>query len=68
FPDFAEQFPEIPSLIYKALDNAAHAKQQAELQNRELILMRRQMARNHRRTVWAMLVSAAAISAAVLFR
>jgi len=68
FPDFAEQFPEIPSLIYKALDNAAHAKHHAEMQNRELILLRQQMDNNHRRTVWAMLVSAVVISAAVLFR
>jgi len=68
FPDFAEQFPEIPSLIYKALDNAAHAKQQTEMQNRELMLLRQQMDNNHRRTVWAMLVSAVVISAAVLFQ
>ncbi|MGZ4980337.1 MAG: ubiquinone biosynthesis regulatory protein kinase UbiB [Methylobacter sp.] len=68
FPDFAEQFPEIPSLIYKALDNAAHAKQHTEAHNRELMLLRQQMDNNHRRTVWAMLLSAAVISAAVLFQ
>ncbi|HSN22817.1 MAG TPA: ubiquinone biosynthesis regulatory protein kinase UbiB, partial [Methylomicrobium sp.] len=42
FPEFAEQFPEIPSLIYKALDNAAHAQQQAEAQQRELAMLRQQ--------------------------
>jgi ubiquinone biosynthesis protein len=68
FPDFAEQFPEIPSLIYKALDNAAHAKQHSEAQNRELILLRQQMENNHRQTVWAMLASAAVISAALFFQ
>ena len=68
FPDFAEQFPEIPSLIYKALDHAAHAKHHEELQNRELMLLRKQMEHNHRRTVWAMLLSALVISAAVLFQ
>lgn len=68
FPDFAEQFPEIPSLIYKALDNAAHAKQHTEAHNRELMLLRQQMDNNHRRTVWAMLLSAIVISAAVLFQ
>lgn len=68
FPEFAEQFPEIPSLIYKALDNAAHAKQQADAQNRELMLLRQQMDNNHRRTVWAMLASAAVISVALLFQ
>jgi ubiquinone biosynthesis protein len=68
FPDFAEQFPEIPSLIYKALDNAAHAKQHTEVQNRELMLLRQQMDNNHRRTVWAMLLSAAVISASMFFQ
>jgi len=68
FPDFAEQFPEIPSLLYKALDNAAHAKQHNEAQNRELMLLRQQMENNHRKTVWAMLLSAVVISAAVLFQ
>ena len=68
FPEFAEQFPEIPSLIYKALDHAAQAKQNSEIQNRELALLRLQMENNHRRTVWAMLISALIISAAVFFQ
>ena len=68
FPEFAEQFPEIPSLIYKALDNAAHAQQQAEAQQRELALLRQQMDNNHRTTVWAMIISAVVISLAVLFQ
>jgi ubiquinone biosynthesis protein len=73
FPDFAGHFPEIPLMVYKALDNAAHSKHYAEQQNRELMLLRRQMAYNHKRTVWAMLLSAAvisvtAISVAVLLR
>ena len=68
FPEFAEQFPQIPSLLYKALDNAAHAQQNAEAQQRELALLRRQMDKNHRTTVWAMIISAAVISVAVLFQ
>jgi len=68
FPEFAEQFPEIPSLIYKALDNAAHAQQQAQTQQQELALLRQQMDNNHRITVWAMIISAAVISLAVLFQ
>lgn len=68
FPEFAEQFPEIPTLIYRALDNAAYAKQHAETQNKELALLREQMDNNHRTTVWALLISAALISAAVLFQ
>ncbi|MDD1635121.1 MAG: ubiquinone biosynthesis regulatory protein kinase UbiB [Methylococcaceae bacterium] len=68
FPEFAEQFPEIPSLIYKALDNAAHAQQQAEAQRRELAMLRQQMDNNHRTTVWAMIISSVVISLAVLFQ
>jgi ubiquinone biosynthesis protein len=68
FPEFAEQFPEIPTLLYKALDNAAYAKQHAETQNKELALLREQMENNHRTTVWALLIGAALISAAVLFQ
>ena len=68
FPEFAEHFPEIPSLIYKALDNAACAQQRAEAQQRELVLLREQMDNNHRTTVWAMIISAAIISLAVLFQ
>jgi len=68
FPEFAEQFPEIPSLVYKALDNAAHAKEQTERQNRELMLLREQMKQNHHNTLWTMLVSAVIISAAVFLK
>jgi ubiquinone biosynthesis protein len=68
FPEFAEQFPEIPSLIYKALDNAAHAQQQAEAQQRELAMLRQQMDNNHRTTVWAMIISSVVISLAVLLQ
>jgi ubiquinone biosynthesis protein len=68
FPEMAKQFPEIPGLIYKALDNAAYAKQQAENQNRELAMMRLQLESNHRKTVWAMIISAIIIGAAVLFQ
>jgi len=68
FPEFAEQFPEIPSLIYKALDNAAHSQHQAEAQQRELALLRIQMDNNHQTTVWTMIISAVVISLAVLFQ
>ncbi len=62
FPEFAEQFPEIPSLVYKALNNAAQAQQQAEHQQRELNLLKAQLNNNHRSTVWTMLLSTAVIS------
>jgi ubiquinone biosynthesis protein len=68
FPEFAEQFPEIPSLLYKALDNAAYAQQRAEAQRREMELLRQQIAVNHSTTVWAMIIGAVMISVAVLFQ
>ncbi|MDD2724838.1 MAG: ubiquinone biosynthesis regulatory protein kinase UbiB [Methylovulum sp.] len=68
FPEFAQQFPEIPSLVYKALDNAAHAQHQAEAQQRELALLREQIDSHQRSTLWAMIIGAALISLAVLFQ
>ena len=68
FPEFAEKFPEIPPLIYKALDNAAHAQEHSKAQQLELALLRRQIANNHKKTVGAILFSAVIISLAVLFQ
>jgi ubiquinone biosynthesis protein len=67
FPEFAEQFPEIPSLVYKALNNAAQAQQQAEAQQREMMMLRKQLHNNHKTTVLTMIISAAIISAAIFF-
>ncbi len=68
FPEMAEQFPEVPSLIYRVLDDAANAKLQVETHNRELTALRKQMQNNHRGTVYAILASAVMISLAVLFQ
>ena len=68
FPEFAEQFPEIPSLVYKALNNAASAQQQAEAQQRELVMLRKQLADNHSKTIWTMIISTTIISLIVLFQ
>ncbi len=68
FPEFAEQFPEIPSLVYKALNNAAQAQQQAEAQQREMMMLREQLHNNHKTTVLTMIISAAIISAAIFFK
>jgi ubiquinone biosynthesis protein len=67
-PDFADQFPEIPSLIYKALDNAAHAEQRAQTQQREFALLRQQMASQQRGQLWIILIGALMICAAIWFR
>jgi ubiquinone biosynthesis protein len=67
FPEFAEQFPEVPSLIYKALNNAAQAQQQAETQQRELNLIRQELNNNHKTTIWTMIISATVISLLIFF-
>jgi ubiquinone biosynthesis protein len=65
-PEIAEHFPEIPSLVYRVLDDAAHAKLQVQTQSQELSALREQMARNNRFTVSAILMSALMISGALL--
>jgi ubiquinone biosynthesis protein len=66
-PEFAERFPELPSLVYQALENAAHVQNRTNAQNRELALLRAQMEQNQRTTIWAMLMASALISLAILF-
>lgn len=68
FPEIAEKFPEIPTLVFQALDSASHTKQQIENQTKEISQLRQQMEKNHDGTVWAILLSAAMISVAVLFQ
>lgn len=67
FPELAQQLPEVPTLLYKALDNAAYAKQSSEAQTRELAELRKQMEAHHQSTQWMIFVSAALISAAIFF-
>ena len=69
-PELAEQFPEIPGLVYRVLDDAAHARLQVQnlSQEKEMLALRRQLARNNRSTVLAILLSAMMISAALLLR
>jgi ubiquinone biosynthesis protein len=67
-PDFADQFPEIPTLIYKALDNAAHTEQRAQMQQREFELLRQQILHQQRSQFWAILMGALMICAAIWFR
>ncbi len=68
FPEIAEHFPEMPSLIFNALDSVTHTKQQIESQNKEISQLREQMESNHTGTIWAILTSATIVSLAVLFQ
>ena len=68
FPEIAEQFPEIPSLLFQVLDDAAHTSQRAKLHNQQLERMRVQMQDNHKSTIYALIASATIISAAIFFQ
>jgi len=68
FPEFAEQFPEVPSLMYRILDDAAHSKLQIQTHNQDLKRLRKQMARQHRRTMVVIFLSAIMISSAILLQ
>ncbi len=67
-PDFADQFPEIPSLLYKALDNAANAERRATIQQHEFALLREQMSKQQRSQLWSILMGALMICAAIWLR
>lgn len=64
----ANQLPEIPSLIFKALDGASQSKQQIEYQNKNIDKLHKQIEKNHRRTVGAILVTALLASLAILLQ
>jgi len=68
WPEITEQLPEIPNLIFQALQSNAQMQQQVLQHNREMAQLRRQLRRNNRRTLWAILTSAAMVTAAVLLQ
>jgi len=68
FPEIAEKFPEIPSLLFQVLDDAAHTSQRAKAHNQQLERMRVQMQNNHKSTIYTLLASATIISAAIFFQ
>ncbi len=68
FPEIAERFPELPTLVLNALDSTVQAKQQLEANNRELEQLKRQVENNHSSTLLAITASALIISAAILFQ
>jgi ubiquinone biosynthesis protein len=68
FPEIAEHFPEMPTLIFQALESATQTKRQIENQNKEIAQLRQQIEKNHGGTVWAILASAVLVCVAVLFQ
>ncbi len=66
-PVLAEKFPELPSLVFQAMDGAASSKAKLEENRREIELLRRQLESNHRTTLQTIIISASLIAAAVLW-
>ncbi len=67
FPQIAEHFPELPTMLFQAVDSARKSKQQLELNQQEIKDLRKQIDNNHENTIWAILTSAAVIATAVFF-
>lgn len=68
FPELATNFPEIPTLIHKALTTAATTQQRAEAQQKELKLLREQIESNHQSTLWAIITGAIIIASAIIWQ
>jgi ubiquinone biosynthesis protein len=68
FPQIAEHFPEMPMLLFQALDSATHTKLQLETQNKEISHLRQQIEKDHKGTVWTILASAIVIASAILIQ
>ncbi len=66
FPEMAEQLPEIPALMFQALQSTAQMQQQMQQQQREMTQLRKQLKTNNKRNIWAILTAAALISTAIL--
>lgn len=67
FPEMTEKFPEVPQLIFQALDDAAHTSLRAEQQHRQMQQMQQQIQHNHKRTIATLILSSIAISSAIFW-
>ena len=65
-PEMTEQLPEIPALVFQALQSNAHMQQQMQWHNQEMQALRQQLQHNNRRTLWAIATSTVLICAALL--
>lgn len=66
FPDWAEHWPDMPSLIHRAIADVANGKLEVNFKSRELDELRQDMRRNQRRTAAGITGGALLICAAVL--
>ncbi len=68
FPEIAEHLPELPTLVFDALDSATQSRRQLEANQLELEKLRRQIDSNHSSTILAILTTALIISTTILLQ
>ena len=68
FPELLNQFPEVPGLIYKALEDAGQSRVQMEKQQQEIRQLRQQLESNSFNTILTILASTAILAAAILLK
>ncbi len=66
FPEVAEHFPEVPSLLFQALDSATNANRQLSAHNEEMERIRKQLESNYNGTIMAIIASATLLGLAIL--
>ncbi len=66
FPEITEQLPEVPTLVFQALQSNAMMLHQMQQHNQEMAQLRRQLQSNNNRTFWTIITSSLLIGAAVL--
>jgi ubiquinone biosynthesis protein len=66
FPEVAEHFPEVPNLLFQALDGAANANRQLSAHNQEMERIRKQLESNYNGTIMAIIASATLLGLAIL--
>jgi ubiquinone biosynthesis protein len=66
FPEITEQLPEVPTLVFQALQSNAMMQHQMQQHNQEMAQLRRQLQNNNNRTFWTIITSSLLIGAAVL--
>lgn len=66
FPEITEQLPEIPGLVFQAIQSNAQMQQQLQQHNQEMVRLRQQLQQNNHHTLWAIVTGSLLITMAVL--
>ena len=66
-PDIAEQWPELPSLLHKVLQDTAQGRLHIHTDHPGIDELRREIRRNHRQTLWTIIGGLSMMSLALLW-